>query len=76
MPYNGFNEFGSCITAQGIICEYICTNNELVDVNRVRLGHDSGKLLVSANFDEYRNFEDLAIFRTARRLMEGEVYWE
>jgi 2-methylaconitate cis-trans-isomerase PrpF len=53
-----------------------CTSKTPVDADGVTLGHNSGKLLVSANFDKDGTVEDATVFRTARRLMEGKVYWK
>jgi 2-methylaconitate cis-trans-isomerase PrpF len=53
-----------------------CTSKKPVDVDGVTLGHNSGKLLVSANFDKGGTVQDATVFRTARRLMEGRVYWK
>ena len=53
-----------------------CTSKKPVDADGVTLGHNSGKLLVSANFDKDGTVQDATVFRTARRLMEGKVYWK
>jgi 2-methylaconitate cis-trans-isomerase PrpF len=45
-----------------------------VDADGVTIGHNSGKLLVGANFDEAGAVKDATVFRTARRIMEGTVY--
>jgi 2-methylaconitate cis-trans-isomerase PrpF len=45
-----------------------------VDADGVTIGHNSGKLLVSANFDDAGAVKHATIFRTARRIMEGTVY--
>jgi 2-methylaconitate cis-trans-isomerase PrpF len=53
-----------------------CTSKMPVDADGVTLGHNSGKILVSANFDKDGTVQDATVFRTARRLMEGKVYWK
>lgn len=53
-----------------------CTAKTPVDADGVTLGHNSGKLLVSATFDKHGTVEDATVFRTARRLMEGTVFWK
>jgi 2-methylaconitate cis-trans-isomerase PrpF len=53
-----------------------CTSKTPVDVDGVTLGHNSGKLLVSATFDTNGTVQDATVFRTARRLMDGKVYWK
>jgi 2-methylaconitate cis-trans-isomerase PrpF len=52
------------------------TSKTPVDGEGVTLGHNSGKLLVSATFDTDGTVQDATVFRTARRLMEGKVYWK
>ncbi|KAF1976171.1 DUF453 domain protein [Bimuria novae-zelandiae CBS 107.79] len=50
------------------------TSSTPVDEDGVTLGHNSGKLLVGANFDTNGTVTDATVFRTARRIMEGIVY--
>ncbi|KAF2623195.1 DUF453-domain-containing protein [Macroventuria anomochaeta] len=52
-----------------------CTSNNLVDPDGVTIGHNSGKLLVGANFDADGAVKDATVFRTARRIMDGIIYW-
>jgi 2-methylaconitate cis-trans-isomerase PrpF len=52
-----------------------CTSKKLVDSDGVTIGHNSGKLLVGASFDEDGTVTDATVFRTARRIMEGTIYW-
>ncbi len=40
------------------------------------MGHPSGKTVVSAEFDEKGEVMKATVFRTARRIMKGEVYYE
>ncbi|KAH7336076.1 putative 3-methylitaconate isomerase [Rhexocercosporidium sp. MPI-PUGE-AT-0058] len=49
---------------------------ERVDADGITLGHSSGKILVGATFDGKGALTNATIFRTARRLMEGFVYWK
>lgn len=44
-----------------------------VDIDGVTIGHNSGRLLVGADF-ENGSVKDATVFRTARRIMEGIVY--
>lgn len=53
-----------------------CTARDAVDPDGVTIGHNSGKLLVGANFNQAGNVTDATVFRTARRIMEGTVYWK
>lgn len=50
------------------------TSSRRVDADGITIGHNSGKLLVGANFNESGDVTDATVFRTARRLMEGTVY--
>lgn len=52
------------------------TSSNLVDPDGVTIGHSSGRLLVSASFGEDGVVKDATVFRTARRLMEGTVFWK
>lgn len=52
------------------------TSRERVDSDGITIGHNSGKLLVGANFDVNGNVTDATVFRTARRIMEGTIYWK
>ncbi|KAJ4291661.1 hypothetical protein N0V90_009556 [Kalmusia sp. IMI 367209] len=50
------------------------TSSSPVDKDGVTIGHNSGKLLVGANFDGEGTVKDATVFRTGRRIMEGTVY--
>ena len=52
------------------------TARELVDPDGVTIGHNSGKLLVGAQFDNDGEVTAATVFRTARRIMQGTVYWK
>ncbi|KAL1995444.1 hypothetical protein VTN49DRAFT_1631 [Thermomyces lanuginosus] len=52
------------------------TNKKLVDSAGVTIGHASGKLLVGATFGADGELEYATVFRTARRLFEGRVFWK
>ena len=47
-----------------------------VDPKGLTLGHSSGKIVVGANFDKSGALLDATVYRTARRLMDGTVYWK
>ncbi|KAK2597503.1 hypothetical protein N8I77_012285 [Diaporthe amygdali] len=53
-----------------------CVASTPVDADGVTLGHNSGKILVGSTFDEKGVVEEAIVFRTARRLMEGKVYYK
>ncbi|RJE27308.1 DUF453 domain protein [Aspergillus sclerotialis] len=43
----------------------------------ITIGHPSGTLVVGAKYEEgSRRLERVTVYRTARRLMEGVVYWD
>jgi 2-methylaconitate cis-trans-isomerase PrpF len=46
-----------------------------VDPAGITLGHSSGKSLVTAKFDDKGKVSEATVFRTARRLFEGTLYW-
>ena len=53
-----------------------CTSDSPVNPDGIVLGHASGKLMVGAKFDEKGELSSGTVFRTARRLMDGNVYWK
>lgn len=55
---------------------YRNTTNQAVDPDGVTIGHPSGRLLVSASFDKKGVATEAIVYRTARRLMEGTVFWK
>lgn len=46
------------------------------DPDGITLGHSSGRIVVRANFDAHATLTQATVFRTARRLMDGNVYWK
>jgi 2-methylaconitate cis-trans-isomerase PrpF len=55
---------------------YDNVSSEKVDPDGITLGHSSGKIMVGAKFDEKGALTHATIFRTARKLMDGFVYWK
>ncbi|GLA14409.1 hypothetical protein AnigIFM62618_000788 [Aspergillus niger] len=47
-----------------------------VDEAGITLGHASGNLLVGATFDDEGTLRFATVFRTARRLFEGRIFWK
>ncbi|KAJ5989089.1 hypothetical protein N7481_004299 [Penicillium waksmanii] len=47
-----------------------------VDDAGITIGHASGNLLVGANFDDDGALLFATVFRTARRLFEGRIFWK
>ncbi|KNG91552.1 hypothetical protein ANOM_000071 [Aspergillus nomiae NRRL 13137] len=52
------------------------TSGKAVDPAGITLGHASGKLVVGAEFGSDGSLSHATVFRTARRLMEGRVFWK
>lgn len=53
-----------------------CLTGNSADSEELRIGHPSGKLVVGAKYNNDGKLERATVFRTARRLMEGKVYWK
>lgn len=47
-----------------------------VDPTGLTIGHASGNLMVGANFDTNGELQSTTVFRTARRLFEGRIFWK
>lgn len=54
----------------------VVEGTEPIDGAGITIGHASGNLLVGANFDADGALESATVFRTARRLFEGKVFWK
>ncbi|KAI9046021.1 DUF453 domain protein [Aspergillus affinis] len=52
------------------------SNKEVVDPAGITIGHASGNLLVGADFNEEGQLSFATVFRTARRLFEGRIFWK
>jgi 2-methylaconitate cis-trans-isomerase PrpF len=55
---------------------YVNASTKRVAQDGVTLGHPSGKIMVGAQFDDKGSLANATVFRTARRLMDGTVYWK
>lgn len=55
---------------------YANTSIQQTDIDGITLGHPSGKIMVGAKFDDNGSLAHATVFRTARRLMDGMVYWK
>ncbi|KAJ5485844.1 hypothetical protein N7530_000144 [Penicillium desertorum] len=51
-------------------------DDDPVDSAGITIGHASGNLLVGADFDVDGALTSATVFRTARRLFEGRIYWK
>lgn len=47
-----------------------------VDPAGLTIGHASGNLMVGADFGSKGNLQSATVFRTARRLFEGRIFWK
>lgn len=47
-----------------------------IDESGITIGHASGNLLVGATFDDNGGLNAATVFRTARRLFEGRIFWK
>ncbi|KAJ5093998.1 hypothetical protein N7456_009859 [Penicillium angulare] len=54
----------------------IVAGKDTVDNAGITIGHASGNLMVGANFDTTGGLASATVFRTARRLFEGKIYWK
>jgi len=52
-----------------------CLGVDPVDQEMVTIGHPSGRIQVTAALDSQGDIESATVFRTARRIMDGEVFW-
>ncbi|MBE7179896.1 MAG: PrpF family protein, partial [Terriglobus roseus] len=52
-----------------------CLPEHPVKDDMITIGHSSGQIQVNAKVDANGNIESATVFRTARRIMEGKVFW-
>ena len=52
-----------------------CKSESPVDADGVTIAHPSGRLLVGAKFDSEGIPTSAVVFRTARKVMEGKIYY-
>ncbi|KAL4908529.1 hypothetical protein BDW74DRAFT_188493 [Aspergillus multicolor] len=52
------------------------TSTKPVDPSGITIGHASGSILVGATFGEDGGLDFATVFRTARRLFEGRIFWK
>lgn len=60
----------------GSVVSGVVGDKKKVDEAGLTIGHASGNLLVGADFDEYGSLTSATVFRTARRLFEGTIFWK
>jgi len=53
-----------------------CLSDSNANEKGITIGHPSGKIVVSAKFNEQGEVQHATLFRTARRLFEGTVFWK
>src|SRR5215469_14384725 len=52
-----------------------CLRDLMVDGDMITIGHPSGRMQVNAKMDDGGRLESCSLVRTARRIMDGRVYW-
>jgi 2-methylaconitate cis-trans-isomerase PrpF len=55
---------------------YANTSSERADPDGITLGHPSGKIMVGVKSDDNGFLAHATVIHTARRLMDGMVYWK
>lgn len=60
----------------GSTVEHVVAGKKLIDDAGITIGHASGNLLVGAQFDGQGALSSATVFRTARRLFEGRIFWK
>jgi 2-methylaconitate cis-trans-isomerase PrpF len=53
-----------------------CLSGKSANEHGISIGHPSGKIVVGSKFNEYGEVQHATLFRTARRLFEGIVFWK
>ncbi|KUJ12408.1 DUF453-domain-containing protein [Mollisia scopiformis] len=61
---------------EGSVVQQLAEKGRNADRDGFTLGHSSGKIVVGANFAGDGTLKDVIVYRTARRLMDGMVYWK
>ncbi|KAJ5104034.1 hypothetical protein N7532_004563 [Penicillium argentinense] len=60
----------------GSMVAEVVADKKPVDDAGITIGHASGNLLVGASFDTNGALTSATVFRTARRLFEGRIFWK
>jgi 2-methylaconitate cis-trans-isomerase PrpF len=79
LPHRAIPLTGALCTAtaakiKGSVVEQ-CLGSKLATEGVITIGHPSGRIQVDAKMDAEGEVESASVLRTARRLMEGEVFW-
>lgn len=61
---------------EGTIVHELAEKGQDSDDKGFTLGHSSGKIVVGSNFGDDGSLKEVTVYRTARRLMDGMVYWK
>jgi 2-methylaconitate cis-trans-isomerase PrpF len=70
---------GLCVSAAAKLRGSVvndCLQQDSSNKAEIVVGHPSGKLVVGASFDAHGKLEKSTVYRTARRLMDGQVFWK
>lgn len=60
----------------GSTVSQVVAGKDPIDDAGITIGHASGNLLVGARFEEDGSLSSATVFRTARRLFEGRIFWK
>ena len=78
-PHRAIPLTGALCTAAAAKIERSIVNrllaNNPVEEGMVTIGHSSGRIQVNAAAGPDGNISSASVFRTARRIMEGRVFW-
>ncbi|MCJ1441197.1 MAG: hypothetical protein MMC23_001683 [Stictis urceolatum] len=70
----GLSVAAAALSPNTVIAE--CLGRQRVDPAGIMIAHPSGRLMVSAAFDAHKHLSHATVFRTARKIMEGNVFWK
>lgn len=55
---------------------HACARSQGGDADALEIRHPTGSIVVDAVYDSMGDLESAAVYRTARRLMEGTIFWK
>lgn len=55
---------------------HACARSQEGDTNALEIRHPTGSIVVDAAYADTGELESAAVYRTARRLMEGTIFWK
>jgi len=75
MPITVAMAIAAAANVEGSVVHEVVSEKR-ADAEGITLGHSSGRIVVGAEFNEAGQLTQATVFRTARRLMEGTVFWK